>query len=95
MKYVISDSQKEVVGKVIQNFIDSELIKLKELAEDEDSELDVYETSQIETIESIKLFSLNKEEKDSLLWGINFKSTYQWSNKFHHDDIKNLIKKFL
>ena len=63
MKYVISDSQKEVVGKVIQNFIDSELIKLKELAEDEDSELDVYETSQIETIESIKLFSLNKEEK--------------------------------
>ena len=41
------------------------------------------------------IISLNKEEKDSLLWGINFKSTYQWSNKFHHDDIKNLIKKFL
>ena len=63
MKYVISDSQKEVVGKVIQNFIDSELISLKQLAADEDSELSFDETNQIETIESIKLFSLDKEEK--------------------------------
>jgi hypothetical protein len=60
MKYIISDSQKEVVGKVIQNFIDTELIKLKELAADEDSELSFDETNQIETIESIKLFSLDR-----------------------------------
>jgi hypothetical protein len=63
MKYVISDSQKEVVGKVIQNFIDSELISLKQLAADEDSELSFDETNQIETIESIKLFSLDKKDK--------------------------------
>jgi hypothetical protein len=63
MKYVISDSQKEVVGKVIQNFIDSELISLKQLAADEDSELSYDTIHQIENIESIKLFSLDKKDK--------------------------------
>jgi hypothetical protein len=63
MKYVISDSQKEVVGKVIQNFIDSELISLKQLAADEDSELSYDTIHQIENIESIKLFDLDKKDK--------------------------------
>ena len=63
MKYVISDSQKEVVGKVIQNFIDSELIIVKQLAADEDSELSYDTIHQIENIESIKLFDLDKKDK--------------------------------
>jgi len=63
MKYVISDSQKKVVGKVIQNFIDSELIIVKQLAADEDSELSYDTIHQIENIESIKLFDLDKKDK--------------------------------
>lgn len=82
MKYIISDSQKEVVGKVIQNFIDTELIKLKELAADEDSELDFYETNQIETIESIKLFSLDKKEK----W-IIYVDVYTPRPLYYYDEI--------
>ena len=82
MKYIISDSQKEVVGKVIQNFIDSELIKLKELAADEESELDFYETNQIETIESIKLFSLDKKEK----W-IIYVDVYTPRPLYYYDEI--------
>ncbi len=82
MKYIISDSQKEVVGKVIQNFIDSELIKLKELAADEDSELSFDETNQIETIESIKLFSLDKKEK----W-IIYVDVYTPRPLYYYDDV--------
>jgi len=82
MKYIISDSQKEVVGKVIQNFIDTELIKLKELAADEDSELDFYETNLIETIESIKLFSLDKKEK----W-IIYVDVYTPRPLYYYDEI--------
>ena len=63
MKYIISDSQKKVVGKVIQNFIDSELIIVKQLAADEDSELSYDTIHQIENIESIKLFDLDKKDK--------------------------------
>jgi hypothetical protein len=63
MKYIISDSQKKVVGRVIQNFIDSELIIVKQLAADEDSELSYDTIHQIENIESIKLFDLDKKDK--------------------------------
>jgi hypothetical protein len=63
MKYIISDSQKKVVGRVIQNFIDSELNKLKEMGASEDSDMTFDETHQIETIESIKVHSVDKQEK--------------------------------
>ena len=63
MKYIISDSQKKVVGRVIQNFIDSELNKLKEMGASEDSDMTFDETHQIETIESIKVHSVDKKDK--------------------------------
>jgi hypothetical protein len=63
MKYIITDNQKDKISKLVQTFIDIELRTLKKMAEDEDNELSYDETRQIETIESIKVHSVDKQEK--------------------------------
>jgi hypothetical protein len=63
MKYIITKNQKDKISKLVQNFIDSELVTLKKTAESEDSEFSFDETLQIETIESIKVHSVDKQEK--------------------------------
>ena len=63
MKYIITENQKDTISKLVQNFIDSELVSLKKTAESEDSEFSFDETLQIETIESIKVHSVDKQEK--------------------------------
>lgn len=63
MEYKISPEQKEKFTKTVQNFIDYELEMLKQVAASEDSEMSFDETMQIEKIESIKIHSIDKEEK--------------------------------
>jgi hypothetical protein len=56
----------------------------------------IYCITQKNLLDSKKIIvSLNKEEKDSLLWGINFNATYRWSNVFDCNSTKKIIEEFL
>ena len=63
MEYKISSEQKEKFTKTVQNFIDFELEMLKQMAASEDSEMSFDETHQVETVESIKINSIDKKDK--------------------------------
>ena len=82
MKYIITENQKDTISKLVQNFIDSELVSLKKTAESEDSEFSFDETLQIETIESIKVHSVDKQEK----W-IIYVDVYTPRPLYYYDEI--------
>lgn len=82
MEYKISPEQKEKFTMTVQNFIDSELDKLKEMAESEDGEMSFDETMQIEAIERIKIYDLEKSEK----WIIRV-DVYTTRPLYYYDDV--------
>ncbi len=82
MKYIITENQKDKIIKLIQNFIDSELQMLKQMAESEDNDMSFDETLQIETIESIKVHSVDKQEK----W-IIYVDVYTPRPLYYYDEI--------
>jgi hypothetical protein len=82
MEYKISPEQNKKLTKTIQNFIDFELEMLKQTAASEDSEMSFDETHQIETIESIKVHSVDKKEK----W-IIYVDAYTQRPLYHYDEV--------
>ena len=82
MKYIITENQKDKIFKLIQNFIDSELQMLKQMAESEDNEMSFEETNQIETIENIRVHSVDKKEK----W-IIYVDIYTPRPLYYYDDV--------
>lgn len=82
MRYVITENQKDKISKLVQNFIDSELITLKKMAESEDSEMSFEETIQVEKIESIKIHSIDKKDK----W-IIYVDVYTSRPLYYYDEV--------
>ena len=82
MEYKISPEQKEKFTRTVQNFIDFELEMLKQMAASEDSELSFDETHQVETVESIKINSIDKKDK----WVI-YVDVYTSRPLYYYDEV--------
>lgn len=82
MEYKISPEQKEKFTKTVQNFIDFELEMLKQTAASDDSEMSFDETHQIETVESIKINSIDRKDK----W-IIYVDVYTSRPLYYYDEV--------